>query len=130
VYITSKVEDTSGNKLSAANWSFTTADRYLQLIYRYPEAGTNGVPLDAQLRAGYSMPLTASTVNSINCTLTRYGNFYGNCSTKVPIKVSYDAANRQIIIKPSAKLAYNTEYSVSIGDRVKDYTGNFIEKFP
>lgn len=128
VYITSKVEDLAGNKLSATSWSFTTERRNRRLIYQYPESGAYQVPIDSQIRAGFSMPLTASTVNIGNCYLKRFGDFYGSNSMKVPVKVSYDATYSQIVFKPAAKLAYNTEYSVTIGNRVKDYTGSFISE--
>jgi hypothetical protein len=77
-----------------------------------------GVPTSTIIRANFTEPLDASTLNSTNVTLANGGSVAGN--------ISYDSWSNAIIFEPSAVLTASTEHTFTISTGVKSVTGTAI----
>ncbi|MGW4381495.1 Ig-like domain-containing protein [Kitasatospora sp. NPDC004531] len=83
-----------------------------------PANGATGVAATAPVKASFSEPVQAATVTGANVTLkTTTGG------TAVAGTVALDAATNTVTFTPSAALALNTGYTLSVAN-VKDLAGN------
>ena len=112
----SGVEDLSGNTMTAASWSFTTAPADTTppaVASSGPASGATGVPVASKVTATLTEDVQAST---ISVTLL-------NGATPVPATVSYDPSSRTVILDPAASLSPATTYTVMLSG-AQDLSGN------
>ncbi|RAJ35971.1 Ig-like domain-containing protein [Kitasatospora sp. SolWspMP-SS2h] len=83
-----------------------------------PANGATGVSATAPVKASFSEPVQASTVNGTNVTLKTTAG-----SVAVPGAVALDAATNTVTFTPSAALSLSTGYTLSVAN-VKDLAGN------
>jgi hypothetical protein len=86
-----------------------------------PADGTGGVSRDTTVSATFSEAVDPTTVAPATVTLTAPG------AVAVPAAVAYAAAARTVTLTPSARLAFNTTYTVTIkggAAGVADVVGN------
>ncbi len=92
---------------------------------RTPASGTTGVAIAATATVTFSEPMDASTINTNTVQLRNASN------TLITATVSYDAGTRVATLTPTASLALNTVYTVTVrggasDPRVKDLAGNAL----
>lgn len=85
-----------------------------------PAASSTDIAVSTNVTAAVSEALDPATVISTNATVSAG-------STTVAVTVTYDAANKAIVIDPTADLAAGTNYTVTIkggANGIKDVAGN------
>ena len=92
---------------------------------RTPASGSTGVALATTATVTFSEAMDASTINSNTIQLRNAGN------TLITGTVTYDVGTRVATLTPSAPLALNTVYTVTVrggasDPRVKDLAGNAL----
>jgi len=121
---TAGVKDEAGNALASDYvWSFTSkADLVAPTITSVlPASGASAVLLNAAPYAQVSEALDAASVGNSSVELRDAAN------ALVTAVVSYDAANKRIVITPAVALTYSTSYTVLIKSGtggIKDLAGN------
>jgi methionine-rich copper-binding protein CopC len=111
------VQDTAGNTMSPASWTFTTAGADTTaptITTRTPATGATNVSTGTTVTATFSEPIQASTplVNVATST-----------GTPVAGATSYNATTRTVTFTPSAALSNSTAYTVTVSG-AKDTAGN------
>jgi hypothetical protein len=86
---------------------------------RSPAPGATGVPLDANVVATFSEPMSAASVNGQTFFLTPEGS-----TTAVAATVSGNASGTQFTLNPSAPLRRNSRYTATVTTGVRDVAGN------
>jgi hypothetical protein len=119
--VSSGVTDVSGNPLSAASWSFTTAvDATAPVVAaRTPAAGVTGVTT-----AG---PLTATFDERVQGVDAATFTLRSAAGVVVPATVRYDTAGRVATLTPAAPLEYSTGYTATLTggpSGIRDLSGN------
>jgi|GEM_PF-522117 len=118
------VKDVAGNSLvSDYSWSFTSvADLVPPVITSVlPVNGASAVLPNAALYAQVGEALDAATVSNNTVELRDAAN------ALVTAVISYDAANKRIVITPAVALTYSTNYTVLVKSGtggIKDLAGN------
>ncbi|HJT30677.1 MAG TPA: N,N-dimethylformamidase beta subunit family domain-containing protein [Pirellulales bacterium] len=87
------------------------------VVSQLPASGATSVDVHAAVSIGFSKLMNASTINTSTVYLQAEGS-----STSVPATVSYSGSTA--ILTPSAPLAYNTTYNVTVSGSVADTGGN------
>jgi hypothetical protein len=82
-----------------------------------PAAGATGVSKTAKVTAVFSTPMDATTMTATTVTLTGPGG------TAVPATVTWAALTKTVTLTPSAALAPNTTYTVTLDGTQKALTG-------
>lgn len=123
VYVTNKVRDTSGNSLTAVNWSFKTKETQpFEVIYNIPVDNTVGFKIDGSITVIFSGNLNQNTLNTANVYLrSNITNEY------VPTVLTYTSTDRKLMIKPQSKLIPNTTYTVYLTSGLKDDKGTSLK---
>jgi large repetitive protein len=107
VFLDATAQDTDGNNVTAYQGQFSTiadpASTGPQVVAYSPMSGTQNVPLNALMDAGYTEPISAATVNAANVYLNGPG---GN----VAVTLSQDASGKRVFMQPTAALAAKGEY--------------------
>ena len=109
-------EDLSGNTMTTASWSFTTAAAVSTVPTSRPNSG--GGP-DRSISSRRTKPL---------CSASRSGQhdriqLTGPSNTLIPATVSYNAAAQTVFLQPSIDLAYSTTYTATLS-ATQDLYGN------
>ncbi len=126
VTVTTEVKDLSGNPLASQFTSgFTTAapldNTAPTIISRSPTNGATAVAVSANGTITFSEPMNSATITTSTITLaTTVGG------TPVSSVVTYDVATNTATINPSADLASNTSYTLTVTTGVKDVAGNSL----
>ncbi len=107
-------------------WSVDTTSPKVDSIT--PAGGARGVARTKDVEVTFSEPMDASTVNRTTVTLVK-----GTSGTPLSATVTYDAANKQATLDPSANLDYGETYTARVkggsGDGAggaKDRAGNTL----
>ncbi len=122
----SGLKDSAGNITPTKTWSFTIAndatevDTEAPTATQYPENGATGVSVEIQPYIEFSEPMDVDSLYN-NVKLRRY-----NDSTAV--EAEYEYTDTKVVIKPLARLDYNTTYYFYIDNDVRDANGNYIEE--
>lgn len=121
--ITTGAKDLAGNALATAfNWSFTTADQTPpSVIATTPANGANGVSINTLVTVTFSEAMDASTITAANLTMRATES-----GTAMTGTVAYNTTTHVATFTPSATLAQNTSYTVTVSSSVKDAAGNTI----
>lgn len=113
VFLDATATDVSGNTLTAYQGSFNTvsdpASTAPALIAVSPLNGAVGVPQNAVIDAGYSQPLSASTVIPANVTLTASAT-----GTAAPAALTLDPTGTIVHIAPAVALGASTRYCFAL----------------
>jgi len=121
VSLTAAVKDYAGNALLGApvEWTFTTgADTIAPaVVSRSPEIDDSGIPLIANVTVRFSEPVTG--VSTATMTLDHAGSL-------VPASVTYSASSRLARLTPTAPLAPNTTYTITLTSAIADASGNAL----
>lgn len=120
--VTSGAKASGGNALAANHvWSFTTgtaADTTAPAVSATtPVASATGVPINARVSATFNKPMDPATITTSTFTI----------SPAVAGSVAYGSAGTTATFTPSAHLANNTAYTVSIGTGATDLDGNPLD---
>ena len=123
--VTTGITDLAGNALAtAATWTFTTTNPAVPPDTTAPSvvpgtlspaSGAVNVPVTSTVSAQFSEALDPSTVTSASVSL-RAGGF--------PVAGSVLYSNNTITFVPSANLAFNSNYTITINNSVTDLAGN------
>ncbi|MEJ7759788.1 MAG: Ig-like domain-containing protein [Gemmatimonadaceae bacterium] len=118
--VTTGVKDISGNRLAAdVSWTFTTRDATGPTVTSItPANGAVGVSTSTTINVTFSEAIDPATINATNFTVRT------SSGAAVPGTVTYNAATRVATFTPSAPLASNTAYTVTIVGTVRDVAGN------
>ncbi|MGI5838864.1 MAG: Ig-like domain-containing protein [bacterium] len=122
VYITNNVKDTSGNRVTAENWYFTTSPDYVRVQDKYPAEDATNVPVDTRITFKFSDDMDEDTIDSGSVFLRRDGY-----SSKISATVEYNESTRVVTLTPKSNLRYNESYTVYVTDEVEDEHGDEIE---
>jgi hypothetical protein len=122
--VSTAVTDISNNPLASPFVSsFTTAplpDNVAPtIISRTPAPGANAVATTTTVTVGFSEPMNATTINTTNIRLAPTSTPLAT----VAATVTYDPATRVATLTPTAQLASNTNYTVTVTG-VQDAAGN------
>ncbi|MDP9412084.1 MAG: Ig-like domain-containing protein [Actinomycetota bacterium] len=88
-----------------------------------PAAGATGVAPAANVRAVFSEPVQAGTVNTTNVRLRRAGT-----TKNVAATVAYDASTKRAVLNPNANLASGATYIATVTSAVRDKAGNQLDQ--
>lgn len=123
VYLTSGVQDSNYNPLSATNWGFSTApEDYVRITSRSPGVNATNVAVNTPITIGFSRAMNSATINSNTVYLCPAGS-----SSKVSASVSYNSSARTVTLTPTSRLQYNTQYIVYV-DGVRDYQNYYLSR--
>jgi Ca2+-binding RTX toxin-like protein len=109
----SSIRDTAGNTMASTSWQFTTGPAPT-LVSVSPGISARGVSRTANVTARFSEPITGASTGTV---VLRLG------TTVIPAVVSYNNVTRTVTLNPSATLAANRTYTMSISS-VRDLAGN------
>ncbi|HUQ17991.1 MAG TPA: Ig-like domain-containing protein [Gemmatimonadaceae bacterium] len=118
--VSTGVKDLAGNALAvAASSSFTTADLSAPTVTSTsPASGAANVPVNSTISATFSKPMDQSTFTASTFQVkTTVGG------AAVAGAFGYNAATNTVTFTPSANLASQTAYTVTITTGVKDANG-------
>lgn len=125
VYVTNRVKDTSGNALTAVNWSFETKETIpFEVIYNTPINNQMNLKVDSSLSVIFSGSLNQSTLNTANVYLKEVSS-----NVYVPLTLTYTNTDKKLTIKPQSLLSPNTVYNVYLTTGLKDDKGNSLKAF-
>lgn len=120
--IATGVMDLAGNAL-ASNFvfSFSTAGTVTAptIVSRSPSPGSTGVVPSTMVRIGFNTAMDPTTISGSTIQLSLNG-------APVAATVTYDAGTRVATLTPSAVLANNQTYVVSVSTGVRDASGNAL----
>ena len=121
--ITTGVKDLAGNALAAAyTWAFTTRDDTgPTVIATAPSNGATGISPNTSVNITFSEAMDASTVTATNITMR-----VTSSGTAVTGTVTYNTTTHVATFTPSAALAQNASYTVTVSGNVKDAAGNLM----
>jgi len=124
--MTTAAKDLTGVAMAATFvWSFTTgltANLVAPTITSTnPASAAVNVPINKSVNATFSKAMDPTTITNATFTLAVAGG-----GTPVNGTVTYDPASQIATFTPSAKLAGNTQYTVTISNMVKDLSGNSL----
>jgi methionine-rich copper-binding protein CopC len=122
--VTTGVKDVAGNALaSQSTWTFTTiADTTAPTVLTTnPVNGATNVAVNSTITVTFSEDMDPTTLNG---TLTNFTVKTTVGSVPVPGTVSYNNATRTATFTPTASLAANTNYTVTVTSGAKDTAGN------
>jgi subtilisin len=88
-----------------------------------PRNGATGVGPAANVRADFSEPMKAITVNSDTVTLRKKGT-----NTRVLATVSYDPATGRVALNPDTNLKRGTSYIAKVSHQATDAAGNHLDQ--
>jgi methionine-rich copper-binding protein CopC len=122
VTVKTGVKDLAGNQLAAQEvWAFTTINDAAPTVVppTSPANGDTNVPVNTTVTVKFSEDMNASTVNTTTFNVkTTLG------SIPVAGSVFYNTTTRVATFTPSANLAPNTSYTVTVTSGAKDLSGN------
>jgi hypothetical protein len=126
VEVTTGVKDASGNALAAQfNSLFTTAaapdTTAPTIVSRAPTNGATSQAINTNVTVTFSEPMDAATITATTITLTTTTG-----AVSVPATVTYNAATNTATLDPTADLANNTSYTITVTSGVKDVAGNIV----
>lgn len=122
--VTTAVTDVAGNQLAAQSaWTFTTVPDNTPptVVLTAPANGRMNVPRDTTVNVTFSENMNPSTLNG---TLTNFTVKTTVGSVTVLGTVSYNVSTRIATFTPTAILAPNTGYTVTITSGATDLAGN------
>jgi methionine-rich copper-binding protein CopC len=114
--VLSGAQDLAGDTMSTLSWSFTTESTVTTaptVTAESPSAGATGVAIASPVTATFSAQVQPSTI----AFALKSG------SATVAASASYNPVNQTVTLTPSASLAYNTTYTVSMSG-AQDLYGN------
>ena len=97
---------------------FTTKDNAppeptdLAAIFRYPMNGSKNTAANQSILVEFNMAVERSTVTEAGNVVLKNG------SNTVPVQISLDSAGKTLTVKPSANLAYGTDYELLLTDKI------------
>ena len=114
--------DAAGNISPTSAPATVVVDAPPAIAARNPGINATGFPVTSNIEFTFTESVVADTVYSAAYT----GNVQLKKGTEiVPATITYDAANKKVIIDPVSNLTEGTAYDVSVSG-VKDTTGNTI----
>lgn len=124
VTVTTGVTDVAGNPLASQFTStFTTAALAdvtpPSIVSRSPTNGSTNVAINTNATVTFSEAMDASTINSNNITLTPTAG-----GAAVPASVTCNSPCTTATLDPTANLANNTSYTLTVTTNVRDVAGN------
>ncbi|HEY0879945.1 MAG TPA: Ig-like domain-containing protein, partial [Archangium sp.] len=126
VRVTNSLRDLVGNGAITTNWSFTTEpDTTRPVVTSTLPANnaTNVLQTLGRMRANFSEPMNAATVNGGTFTCTRT---VGSTTTSEPGTVGYNATQRAAYFLPSTPFVYGARYTCTLSTAVADLVGNTL----
>jgi hypothetical protein len=129
VMLTNGLKDLSGNTLNAVQWDFKTRvepdTTPPDVASRNPAENATGVSINPVILFSFTESVVSTQIGANNVKLLLGG------VTPVNATVSYSSADKQVTIRPDAKLSYNTQYTVQVsgdvaGYEIKDLSGNSL----
>jgi Bacterial Ig-like domain len=129
VMLTNGLKDLSGNTLNPVQWEFKTRvepdTTNPDVINRSPSENAEGVSISPVILFSFTESVVSTQIGANNVKLLLGG------VTPVNATVSYNSADKQVTIRPDAKLAYNAQYTVQVsgnipGYEIKDLSGNSL----
>jgi methionine-rich copper-binding protein CopC len=121
VTVSTGVKDAAGNAM-AANFvfAFTTGDTTAPTVTTVvPANNATGVALNTTVKVTFSEAMDQSTITTSTVTLRNTAT-----SGLVTATLAYDGATNTATLTPSAPLASNTNYTVTVTTGAKDVSGN------
>ena len=120
--ITTGARDAAGNALTSAHtWSFTTttaADTTPPTVTSVaPANGASEVPTTTTVRAVYSDPMNATTLDTSTFSVVQ-------TSSSAAVGGSINVAGDTATYTPSGPLAISTHYTATVGTGTRDLAGN------
>lgn len=126
VTVTTAVKDVSGNSLAAPFVStFMTVglpdNTAPTVVGRTPTPGATNVATNTQVTVTFSEAMDQTTINATNVKLVATTG-----GATVPTTLAYNAATNTVTLTPTAALANNTSYTITVTTGVKDLAGNAL----
>jgi hypothetical protein len=122
VYVTSGVKDSSGNSVSATDWSFTTgSSNSVTISNKNPAPNAKNVPVESTVSFKFSRAMNASSIDDDSIYLKRSGS-----NTTIKADVSYNSSTRIVTLTPRNVLDYDQTYTVYVTDDIRDSDRNYI----
>ncbi|WP_089611703.1 Ig-like domain-containing protein [Dehalobacterium formicoaceticum] len=122
VYVTSGAKDSSGNGVSATNWSFTTGSaNSVTISSKNPAPNAKNVPVESTVSFKFSRAMNTSSIDSDSIYLRRSGS-----NTAVKADVSYNSSTRVVTLTPRNELDYDETYTVYVTSDVRDSDRDYI----
>ena len=90
-----------------------------------PAEDATGIGPGANVSAFFSEDMRASTINANTVKLVKKGT-----TAKVPAKVTYVAAKKQVILNPDANLKPGATYVATVTAGAKDLADNRLDQDP
>lgn len=127
VIVKAGIEDLSGNRtFSDVSWFFTTGKRRDTaapfVVDHYPKE--EGIPISVKgsIAVQFNEPVDPAAVLE-NLKVLKAG-----AVDSIPGVVAYDSSSRTARFTPSARLEYQSAYTVFLTDRIEDLAGNRMPK--
>jgi methionine-rich copper-binding protein CopC len=124
VTVSSAVKDAAGNTMPESfSFAFgTVADTTPPTVTSVvPATGTSGVALNTTVKVTFSEPMDGATITTSTFTLRNTAT-----SALITATVAYDGTTNSATLTPSAPLASNTGYTVTVTTGAKDAAGNAL----
>ena len=116
----SSVQDLTGNTVTGANFSFTTAftedTTAPRVVGTSPTDGAGAVPLNAQVQVRFDEPVQGTQLGGVSLSAN---------GTAVPVAVSLSDANRLLTLTPRVLLDAATLHTLTVNG-VRDLAGNAL----
>lgn len=130
VTVSTGVKDAAGNQLATPFPStFTTAAApdliAPTIVSRTPTNGATSIAVDTVVRVTFSEPMDPLSITTSTITLTPTAG-----GSPVAATVTYNAATNTATLDPTANLANNTSYTVTVTTGAKDLAGNSLAATP
>ena len=124
--VTATATDSVGGNTSEFSDPETVADGIAPRVNRVnPAENATGVAARANVSAFFSEDMRASTINANTVKLVKKGT-----TAKVPAKVTYVAAKKQVILNPDANLKPGATYVATVTAGAKDLADNRLDQDP
>ncbi len=123
IILNQNIKDLAGNSLAGViTWSFTTDDLHDPVITKRTPDGSVSVATNAEIVIDFSESLqnTSTSIKSSGaCYITRVTDNY-----PIDFEPVYDDDQHQLVLKPSAAFADDTQYRVGVTSLLKDRANN------
>ncbi len=126
VNLNSSIRDYNGNYVSSSSWKFTTKStpvNILKIVAQEPSQFAADVSLNPIIKITFSADLDPASITSSNFSII------SNDGTTIPANLNYDLSLYRVSLTPTQTLAPNTNYTVFIGNGVRDSSGNTMTAY-
>ena len=124
VSLSAGIRDRAGNPLAATSWAFITGPAPT-VSKRSPGVNATNVAVGSNVTVTFSEPVTGLPAAG-RSTGAAPGNFVVRtpAGLVVPAAISYNSTGRVATLNPTANLAADTRYTVSLSAGIRDRAGN------